>query len=391
MIYVYEDNKHQNFYPISASRPIWDVRLGAYTIARKWKMISRQAITFKTREYLSALFETEEATETSPDEQGIFINARLIPTHEVYEQIKVLKEGEGIDCGDGNIAAFKDKIGKRELLSYGWTPEKIRGKTVDCTMLEHIYDAIRLNTDTIKRDFKNFFKPRIPDFGTTVGVKGKDIYIGEGVAIEPYVVIDAQDGPVIIESGTHIGSFTVIQGPVYIGKHNIIKPHAHIYQGVSTGPVCKLGGEIETSVIQGYSNKQHQGFLGHSYLGEWVNLGADTNTSDLRNNYGNVKIDLGTGRFETNMQFLGSIIGDHTKTGINTMLNTGTIIGFSCNVFGGDYPSKFIRSFTWGKGDIYKLDRAIETAKKVMKRRNIEFTNAHHELFAFIFRNREKF
>ena len=174
------------------------------------------------------------------------------------------------------------------------------------------------------------------------------LFIGNETVIKPGVVIDASNGPVYIGKDVEVNANSVIEGPVCIGDNSLVKSFAAIKENVSTGKVCKLGGEIEDSVIMPYSNKQHSGFLGHAYLGSWVNLGADTNCSDLKNNYSSIKVNLNGKHIDTGHRFLGLIMGDHSKTGINTMFNTGTITGFSCNIFGSGFPDKFIPSFTWG-------------------------------------------
>jgi UDP-N-acetylglucosamine diphosphorylase/glucosamine-1-phosphate N-acetyltransferase len=176
----------------------------------------------------------------------------------------------------------------------------------------------------------------------------------------------------------------VIEGPAYIGESSKIKSAATIYENVSIGKVCKIGGEVEGSIIMPYSNKQHAGFLGHAYLGSWINLGADTNNSDLKNNYSTVKVFINGEMIDSGSQFMGLIMGDHSKSAINTMFNTGTVVGFSCNIFGAGFPDKFVSSFTWGgtdKSKIYDVDKSIETAKKVMSRRNIIMSKDEEELF----------
>lgn len=180
----------------------------------------------------------------------------------------------------------------------------------------------------------------------------------------------------------------VIEGPCYIGDHSVIKAGAKIYESTSIGPVCKVGGEVEASIIHGYSNKQHDGFLGHSYIGEWCNLGADTNTSDLKNNYSSVKMNVNGKEVDTGSLFVGLMMGDHSKSGINTMFNTGTTVGVSSNIFGAGFPPKTIPSFAWVDGqDVqgYRLDKAIEVAKIVMARRKVTMTDSYMALMKYIF------
>ena len=216
-----------------------------------------------------------------------------------------------------------------------------------------------------------------------------EIFVGQGAKVKPGAVLDAEGGPIIIEPGATIFPNATIEGPAFIGEKSLIKIGAKIYEGTSIGEVCKVGGEVEETIIHSYSNKQHDGFLGHSYLGMWVNLGADTNNSDLKNNYGNVKVYVDGGIVDSGSMFVGLTMGDHSKSGINTMFNTGTMVGVSCNVYGGGFPPKFIPSFTWGGAEgllEYRLDKALETARAVMGRRKIELTASDEELMREIFR-----
>ena len=219
-------------------------------------------------------------------------------------------------------------------------------------------------------------------------VNKKNIFIGKDVDIKPGVVLDASTGPIYIEKNVTIFPNAVIQGPFYIGESSKIKSCATIYPNVSIGKVCKVGGEVEDTIIHPFSNKQHSGFLGHSYLGSWINLGADTNNSDLQNNYGSIKVQVNGRHIDSGKQFVGLMMGDHSKTAINTMFNTGTVVGFSSNVFGAGFPPKYIPSFGWGGSDSmkeYKLVKAIETAKAVFARRDKNFEKDDEEMFETIF------
>jgi UDP-N-acetylglucosamine diphosphorylase/glucosamine-1-phosphate N-acetyltransferase len=200
----------------------------------------------------------------------------------------------------------------------------------------------------------------------------------------PGVTINAEHGPVWLDQDATVMPHAVLEGPLYLGKNSIIKTGAKIWENTTIGPMCKVGGDVEESIILAYSNKQHEGFLGHAYLAEWINIGADTNNSDLKNNYGEITVFLNGYPVNTGKQFLGLIMGDHSKTAINTMLNTGTIVGVNCNVFGSGFPPKFIPSYSWG-GEIglreYQFEKAIETARSAMKRRQRDFTEKDLRLF----------
>ena len=201
--------------------------------------------------------------------------------------------------------------------------------------------------------------------------------------------MDAEHGPIYISKNATIMANAVIEGPCFIGEKTTIKIGAKIYEGCTFGEVCKIGGEIEESIVHAYSNKQHEGFIGHAYIGEWCNFGADTNNSDLKNNYSNVKVQINDTLVDSGSMFVGLFMGDHSKTGINTMLNTGTVVGVGCNVYGGDFPPRLIPSFHWGGGTgptvKYDFDKIMETAQNVMDRRDIELTDALLRLYRNIY------
>jgi len=212
--------------------------------------------------------------------------------------------------------------------------------------------------------------------------------IGEGTKVKPGVVLDAENGPIYIGSNATIFSNAVIEGPAFVGDRSLIKIGAKIYENTSIGEVCKVGGEVEGSIIHSYSNKQHDGFLGHAYLGMWVNLGADTNNSDLKNNYGNVKMVIDGKAVDTGSMFMGLVMGDHSKSSINTMFNTGTVVGVSSNVYGSGFPPKAVPSFAWGGGGeltTYEIGKAIDVARRVMGRRKMELSPVEEAVLRHVF------
>jgi len=256
----------------------------------------------------------------------------------------------------------------------------------------HLADVIHDNKRLIELDFQKVFIDKDNSFETELGVSilhPYNTWLGEGVHLSPGVVIDASDGPVVIDDGVRVMPNAVIMGPTYIGKRSLIRIGTKIYPGTSIGPVCKIGGEIGDTIIQAYSNKQHDGFLGHSYIGEWVNIGADTNNSDLKNNYNTVKFYsyAQQGRIDSGIQFLGTMIGDHTKIGINCSINTGCVIGVACNLYGSSLISDHIPSFSWGEaGDLkhYRFDAFIQTAQNVKQRRDLTLTDTEINLYRHI-------
>jgi UDP-N-acetylglucosamine diphosphorylase / glucose-1-phosphate thymidylyltransferase / UDP-N-acetylgalactosamine diphosphorylase / glucosamine-1-phosphate N-acetyltransferase / galactosamine-1-phosphate N-acetyltransferase len=305
----------------------------------------------------------------------IFVNSRLLICDEIKKEIKnkahsfVLVNGGTVVLavikGSGNVSA-----GQIEELC----AEKI---TVKHCLIEYPWELIFKNAEEISADMT------IPSVKAGFKLKRKNIFIGKGAKIHTGVVLDAENGPVVIDDGAVIMANSVVYGPAYIGKGTIVKALSKIYGGTSIGPMCKAGGEIESSIFQGYANKQHEGFIGHSFVGEWVNLGAGTNNSDLKNNYTNIKMPVNGKDVDTGKMFMGAVIGDHTKTGINTMINTGTVIGISCNLFGAGYLPKHVPSFSWGGPDRlsqYRIDKAVEAARAAMKRRNVEMTREYESL-----------
>ena len=216
----------------------------------------------------------------------------------------------------------------------------------------------------------------------------ENIFIDEGAVVKPGVVLDAEGGPIYIGKKAKIFPNAVIEGPAFIGEGSMIKIGGKIYENTSIGEVCKVGGEVEGSIIHAYSNKQHDGFLGHAYLAMWVNLGADTNNSDLKNNYGSVRVTINGEEVNSGSMFVGLTMGDHSKSGINTMFNTGTVVGVSSNVFGAGFPPKYIPSFAWGGAEgveTYDAEKALEVAKRVMGRRKIELSEVEEKVLREVF------
>jgi len=261
----------------------------------------------------------------------------------------------------------------------------------DARLLSFPWQLIEFNSDVIADDFARMpLRGQSDDAVVYPGVhivNPDQVVLGEKSVVRAGAVLDATDGPIVIADRATIMPNAVLVGPCYVGSGTIVNPAARLLAGSSIGAVCKVGGEISETIIAAYSNKQHDGFLGNSYLGEWVNIGAATNNSDLKNNYSNVRMWCAGSERDTGRQFLGLLMGDHTKTGINVLFNTGTVVGFNCNVYSSEMPAKFVPSFSWGHGESlirYELDRAVQTAAVVMERRKVRFTPAHRELFESI-------
>ena len=399
----FEDHHYANFDPISLSRPVYMLLHGTSRLYSKWIMaLKGDDYSFLCRPYLSGLLalETGRKVNAIPDGDLLFINGRYLPSNKTVWLVQEIKRGEALVCED-DLVAFRigddrpsklietlenlyDIDANEKLKSY-LDIEKIKAERTS-----YLWDLVDGNGEMIAREFAGFKSQSASDSDKAVGVtiiEPASVYISHNAVVAPSVVIDATAGPVIIGDNVSVEPYTYIQGPVYVGPDCRLTG-GRIREGCSFGPVCRVGGEIEESILLGYCNKYHEGFLGHAYLGEWVNLGAMTTNSDLRNNYAQIKVAVGSVVVDTGRIKVGSFIGDHTKTGIGAMLNTGICIGFSCNLYGsGLFADRRIRSFSWGKpGNLteYRLDKAIQTAGAVMSRRGVEFTAIHGNLFSDI-------
>lgn len=400
-ICLFEDEQVLNFEPLTYSRPVYELICGASTLREKiLKYFPGLKYSLFCREYLKKV--TEEANPgimVNDFPSGVnllFINGRLLPDGSLADLAKYKGADKVFKKEAFTAAAFISASKADNLKGKPFSTEffyTIPSEEIAINYADYIWDLIYSNKAELNREIKDIITSASENINGSVyeGVHfvAKDnVYISEGAKVKPGTVIDASSGPVFIGRNSVIYPNSVIEGPVYIGESTLIKALSKIYEGVSIGSTCKVGGEVEDAIIMSYSNKQHEGFLGHAYLGSWVNLGADTNCSDLRNNYGFIKVHLNGKDLNSGKQFLGLIMGDHSKTGINTMFNTGTIAGFSCNIFGAGFPDKYIPSFGWGgkeSMETYDVNKALDTAKKVMARRNKILSSVDEELFMCIF------
>ena len=401
-ICIFEDEQYLNFEPLIYSRPVYDLICGMTTLKAKIiRSFPKEKIILKCRNYLEPFIKAENPkckVNQFDEDDYLFINGRIVAPLNFKSILKMKENDEKVFTSKGIVVAAKisrKNINDLELDKAEVIDKKsfanITSEEVDVECANYLWDLIYLNGREIQNDFKFFTKGKTSVKKKYTGVNfvnKKNIFIGKDVEIKPGVVLDASTGPIFIEKNVTIFPNAVIQGPFYIGESSKIKSCATIYPNVSIGSVCKIGGEVEDSIIHSYTNKQHSGFLGHSYMGSWINIGADTNNSDLQNNYGTIKIQVNGRHIDSGKQFVGLMMGDHSKTAINTMFNTGTVVGFSSNVFGAGFPPKYISSFGWGGNESmkeYKLVKAMETAKAVFKRRNKTFSNEDENLFKTIF------
>ncbi len=389
---LFDDNVIQ-FYPLTMTRSVGDLRCGIMKLRQRLSnMIDAEAESIVLAPDLQSLYleRHPDWLFQPPSTTVLHVNTRIKVNIDVIKQIKGLEVEHALVRGDDVIALHSTQFetGVPTIVQIRNNPLI---KIIECehVLYGNISDLIHDNKRLLEFDFNLIFNDKDNYFETEPGVTvlhPYNVWLGESVLLKPGVVIDASEGAVAIDDGATIMPNAVIIGPAYIGKNSIVRVGAKIYPGSSIGPVCKVGGEIEDTIIHGYSNKQHDGFLGHSYIGEWVNIGADTNNSDLKNNYHSAKFySYSSGcLIDSQQQFLGTILGDHTKIGINCSINTGCVIGIGCNLYGSKLISGHVPSFSWGQaGDyqIYRFEDFIRTAEIVKSRRKLALTTAEKDLF----------
>lgn len=402
-ICIFEGINFKRLLPLVYTRPEYDLRCGILTLREKI-LLSYPNIPYSLhcRGYLA-----ETMRESNPNipineiigDSCLFINGRVLADSSFSSKVKL--EGDDIlYVNSDQIVAARVSGSKLEILKNAMNDlftlsdfSDLFREEVDVKLISYPWDIINNNGKAIVDDFfrltsnvENKLNGQI--YEGAYLINSDNIFIGKGAKIKPGAVLDAEEGPIFIDEDAVIYPNSYLLGPCSIGKKTLVKAGAKIYEDTSIGEVCKVGGEIENSIIHSYSNKQHGGFLGHSYLGMWVNIGADTNNSDLKNNYGSVKVVINDEQIDSGSQFMGLLMGDHAKTAINTMFNTGTVVGVGCNVFGGGFPPKYLPSFTWGGPEAittYAIDRCIEVAKRAMSRRKVHLTEAMERLLKKIF------
>lgn len=382
MNYILFDGAVRNaLLPFTFTRPVADIRIGILTIREKWERYLGTTTTTITEEYLAEKFPMVEL------EQNIMINAAYTPNPELVELVSNLEPMQAVVKGD-DIIAFYSEISQDEVDFDQYELIDFEGEALT---VEHTWDIFQKNDQAIREDFELLTEDRYSEpIPKSVNViSPENVFIEEGAKLE-FVTLNASTGPIYIGKDAEIMEGSVIRGPFALGDHAQVKLATKIYGATTVGPHCRVGGEVNNSVMFAYSNKGHDGFLGNSVLGEWCNIGADSNNSNLKNNYESVKLwDYETERFvNTGLQFCGLMMGDHSKCGINTMFNTGTVVGVSANIFGAGFPRNYIANFTWGGAQgtqAYLPKKAFETAKIVMGRRDIEFTEQDAAILQHVF------
>ncbi|MEW6508418.1 MAG: GlmU family protein [Bacteroidota bacterium] len=395
IICLFEDCGYRNLLPLVYLRPVYDLHCGILTLKEKIeKYFPKSHFVLHSRDYLRNVISERYSGydyKISDNDEVIYVNGRLIVDKKIVNRISKLKTGEALTRSGEIIAAklnvkFANQFLTSDYNLFDFQIENFsKTEFSDAKLIKYLWELIKLNGVELKRDFELLRKKSniITRLNRhVVLINKKNIFIDKGTVVNPFVVMDASDGPIYIGRNVLILPHVTIKGPVYIGDNSLVKSHASIYHNTSIGKVCKVGGEIENSIIHSFTNKQHEGFLGNSYLGSWINIGASTNNSDLKNNYGEIELFINGKKVNSGEQFIGLIMGDHSKTAINTMFNTGTNVGVSCNIFGSGFPPKYIPSFSWGGSEwlrTYEIKKCIEVAKVVMKRRNVELSK-HEEL-----------
>ncbi|MCA6437430.1 MAG: putative sugar nucleotidyl transferase [Bacteroidota bacterium] len=379
-IILIDDKKNwKNLLPFTYTKPICYLRFGILTIKEKWEKHLNAKVEISTESYLNDMFPNFSG------ENAIYVTSIVCPDKSLLNQLQNLNEGEGLFYKDELIALNGSK--------QNFIEKKCVAKQIEAPplMIHHVWDLFQKNSFGINFDFELLTNgktsEKLSESNTVIGDTNL-VFLEKGAKAEA-CIFNTSNGPIYLAKNSEVMEGSVIRGPFSLGESSVLKLSTKIYGATTIGPQCKVGGEVNNSVIFGYTNKAHDGFLGNSVLGEWCNLGADTNNSNLKNNYGNVKLYnyLQGKMIDTGLQFCGLMMGDYSKSGINTMFNTGTVVGVGVNVFGGGFPSSYIPNFSWGGSEgfeVYDLAKLIETNKRVYERRQMEFGEKETKLLQHV-------
>jgi UDP-N-acetylglucosamine diphosphorylase/glucosamine-1-phosphate N-acetyltransferase len=397
---IFEDAGYQNLLPFTYWRPIAELRTGYFSLLeyalratrpRHVTLYCRQAVARVATERLNL-----PVNKTPEGEAALLVNARLLLTtaleHGPLPSVQWVGDTPAVIHADARLLdrltpeLLLDRAAMRQVLAH--VPEHTNVSSP--RLIHYAWDLGNANGEMLEFGWRAVGSPAERGGRLCPGahlLNPSAIHIGEGSVIKPGAVLDAENGSIFVGDHVTISANCCIEGPCYIGGDSLIQPGAALRHAISIGRRCKAGGELETSIIQGYSNKQHDGFLGHAYVGEWVNLAADTVNSDLKNTYGTVRVPVNGVEVESGQMFVGLMIGDHSKTGIGQMFPTGAVVGFGCNVATCEFSPRFVPSFTWltGRGSTrYDLERCLDVGKRVMARRNVVMSPAEETLFRSI-------
>lgn len=388
---LFDDDAWENLLPLTFTRPVSEIRTGILTIKEKWEFYLRHKCYNLTQDYLQVKYPIKIASD------NILINSSVLPTLELIEQINNLNHNEALIYRSLLIAVRLDydslvNFWYADISSYNHILyESIVYK------IEYPWNVFSFNDKALREDYEILTRDKKsqPISNSNHVIDHESIFIEEGAVVE-HVSLNASTGPIYIDKNAEVMEGSLIRGPFYLGEESMTKLGTKVYGATSVGPHSKIGGEVNNIVITGYSNKAHDGFLGNSVIGEWCNIGADTNNSNLKNNYALIRMwNYKKESFvNTGLQFAGLILGDHSKCGINTMFNTGTVVGICANIFGSGFPRNFIPSFSWGGASgftTYNMHKAFETVDLVMKRRHIEFDQTEKDILSRVFTMTEKY
>ena len=388
---LFDDKTWNNLLPLTFTRPVAALRIGILTIKEKWEKLLNNSCSYLTQEYLSEKYKLVK------DKENILINASVLPNKEIIKELLSLKLSQALVKNDVLIAV---RLSENDVYNFAHSNisefDIVNSKNI-FLKINYPWDIFTKNQQAIISDFELITNNRKsePLSKTNNVLKKEDIFIEKGAKVE-FATLNASTGPIYIGKDAEIMEGSVIRGPFALCEHSVLKLSAKIYGPTTIGPYSKVGGEINNSVIFGYSNKAHDGFLGNSIIGEWCNIGAGSNNSNLKNNYDNVRVwNYEKERFiETGLQFCGLIMGDHSKCAINTMFNTGTVVGVNTNIFGAGFHRNFVPSFSWGGKNryiTYSLDDAFKVAEIVMKRRDKDFDETEKKILTKVFQLTEKY
>ncbi len=406
---IVEDTGYRNLLPLTATRPVFDLICGSLSLGDRIKRyLSQKKSNYIIRDELRNIFLEHNPgvmVNEQVDGDTLYVNGRVIWNDELAKTIKQTirsqKKYTLFQSGDEWVAVYTDEpvslsneVFKAHPIQL---PDGYIEKDVNARVAAYPWDIIDANGDCIKEDF-NYRSKRIRKkiqgkvHSGAVLTRKRDIIIGKGTVVNPYVVVNASKGPVMIGDNVTIEPHAYLKGPLWVNTKSVVKAGARIYGGSSIGYNCRAAGEISSTIMHSYSNKAHEGFLGHSYIGQWINIGADTNNSNLKNDYGLIRVMINGTPVETGKQFFGMVMGDHSRTGINTMINTGTIIGVACNIFGANFPPKYLPDFSWGGADFvrrYQFDKFLQNARAMTARRGVSLSDSEITLLRKIYESRK--
>jgi len=393
-IILFDGEERKELLPLTYTRPVGDLRVGILKIVEKWELALGKKISFITEDYLSEKFKLHI------EDDNLLINGSLLPNSDIIDRISDLEKDEALLAGESLLAVRMNRIDVErlnELENFDHFSITDMSDSACVIKINHLWDLFQMNDSELRNDFQKLTKgktsEKLSSSNTIIG--NGDVFVEKGAKVEA-TILNCSSGPIFISKNSEIMEGSMIRGPFFLGEYSTVKMGAKIYGATSIGEHCKVGGEINNVIFQSYSNKGHDGFLGNAFIGEWCNIGADTNNSNLKNNYADVKIwnYAKEGFVSTKSIFCGLFMGDHSKVGINTTFNTGTVVGVSANIFGPGFPRVFIPSFSWGGNhgfSTFMINKAFDTAEVMMKRRDLKLTDVDKEILSTVYKISSKY